>query len=49
MTRVTKGERHLHLHFSISRIQIEQKVQGAILAASMSFMRKWAMNVHMNS
>jgi hypothetical protein len=49
MTRATKGERHLHLHFSISRIQMEQKVQGAFLAASIPFMREQAMNVHMNN
>jgi hypothetical protein len=49
MTRITKGERHLHLHFSTSRIQMEQKVQGAFLAASTPFMREQVMEVHMNS
>jgi hypothetical protein len=48
MTRVTKGERYLRLHFSISRIQMKQKVQGAFLAASSPFMREWPMDVHMH-
>jgi hypothetical protein len=49
MTKVTKEERHLRLHFPISGIQMEQKVQGAFPTTSSPFVRKRAMNVHMNS
>jgi hypothetical protein len=49
MTRVTKEGRHLLLHLPISRIQMEQKVQGAFPTTSSPFMRKRAMNVHMNN
>jgi hypothetical protein len=45
-TRVTKGERHIRLHFSTSRIQIGQKIHGALLIASTQLMREQEMNVH---
>jgi hypothetical protein len=49
MTRGYKGRKTSLLHFPLSGIQMEQKVQGAFPTPSSSFMRKRAMNVHMDS
>jgi hypothetical protein len=44
-----KGGRHTRLHFSIARIQMGQKIHGALLTASTQFMRKRAMDVYMKN
>jgi hypothetical protein len=49
MTGVTKGGRHIQLHLSTSGNSDRTKIHGASLAASMSLVRKLAMNVHMKN
>jgi hypothetical protein len=49
MTRVTKGARHIRLHLSTTRIQLGQKIYGALLTASTPLMRKRAMNVYVKN
>jgi hypothetical protein len=49
MTRITKGERHIRLHCSTSRIQIAQNIHGACLTALTPIKRKQVMNVHMKN
>jgi hypothetical protein len=49
MTRGYKERKTSLLHFPISGIQMEQKVQGVFPTPSSPFLKKRAMNVHMDS
>jgi hypothetical protein len=44
-----KDGRYTRLHFSAARIQIGQKIHGALLTASTQFMKKRAMDVYMEN